>query len=122
MNLLRIIFILLSGTLSAQEYSTPVNKTLQDKPIPNYPDSNSIYKLPDTNAIYKEPQGFPDTNYKTRTGNNIHVKDSIHIKKPNGRKVGGKHPAKRDKPKILPKKVYKKATHDTTGKGTKQNF
>ncbi len=105
---------MLSTTLLfAQKDSVPVNRSLKDKPVPNYPDSNSIYKSPDTNAIYNEEQGYPDK----KTENSTLSQDSVQIKKPI-RKVS---PAPRDKTKVTPQKI-RKTSKDTTGKGEKRNF
>ena len=123
MKQLTIILILISGALFAQRDSIPVEKTLKDKPIPKYPDSNSIYKSPDTNAIYNEQQGFHDKYDKSNAGNNVHPGDSLQIKKPTKKKtVEVKHKSEWDNTKVVPKKINKKSTRDTTGNGSKQNF
>ncbi len=116
MRTLLIIALVLSSTaLFAQNDSLPVNKTLKDKPVPNYPDTNSIYKSPDTNAIYNEEQGYPDK--KVDNENENPSRDSEKIKKP----IKQATPAPRDKTKVVPKKI-KKTTKDTTGTGDKHNF
>lgn len=112
------LLLLISSFLSAQHDSVPVNKTLKGKPVPNYPDTNSIYKSPDTNAIYKEEQGYPDKeNNKIENEKGTPSRDSVQLKKP----VRKTSPAPRDKTKVVPKKI-KKATNDTTGTGEKHNL
>lgn len=108
------LLLLMSSVAYSQPDSTPVGKTLKNKPVPNYPDSNSIFQTPDTAAIYKEQQGYPDTTRK----NHYHQKDNIKTKKPTGKKM---NIAPADKTKITPKKI-KKPSRDTTGTGEKHNL
>lgn len=111
------ISLLFSTFVFAQDDSIPVNKTLKDKPVPNYPDTNSIYKAPDTNAIYKEEQGYPD-NKKLEQKGQDQKQDAVKIK--SGKKPSNKNISP-DKTKVPPLKT-KKSSRDTTGNGTKQNF